>query len=65
MQANNSTQLSAASSSVEGVSANLTELQGRLTKMSQQLADLQSALQSFDAKVTVTLAACESHWPSV
>ena len=52
MQANNSTQLSAASNGVEGVASNLSDMQGRLTKMSQQLADLQSSLQGMDAKVT-------------
>lgn len=55
-QANSTAQLNPISSGVEGVSSNLSDMQTRISKMSQQLADLQNSLQSLDAKVTALAA---------
>ncbi len=55
MQANYGTQLDSTSSQVNGVRDNLGDMQQRLSKQSSQLADIQSAIQSLDAKVS-TLA---------
>jgi tol-pal system protein YbgF len=55
MQANYGTQLDSTSSQVSGVRDNLGDMQQRLSKQSSQLADIQSAIQSLDSKVS-TLA---------
>jgi tol-pal system protein YbgF len=55
MQANYGTQLDSTSSQVSGVRDNLGDMQQRLSKQSSQLSDIQSAIQSLDAKVS-TLA---------
>jgi len=52
MQANYGTQLDSTSSQVSGVRDNLGDMQQRLSKQSAQLADIQSAIQSLDAKVS-------------
>lgn len=52
MQANYGTQLDSTSSQVSGVRDNLGDMQQRLSKQSSQLADIQGAIQSLDAKVS-------------
>jgi tol-pal system protein YbgF len=52
MQANYGTQLDSTSSQVSGVRDNLGDMQQRLSKQSAQLADIQGAIQSLDAKVS-------------
>src|SRR5580704_5438784 len=52
MQANYGSQLDSTSSQVNGVRDNLGDMQQRLSKQSAQLADIQGAIQSLDAKVS-------------
>ncbi len=52
MQANYGSQLDSTSSQVSGVRDNLGDMQQRLSKQSAQLADIQGAIQSLDAKVS-------------
>ena len=52
MQANSGAQLTSTSTQVSGITDNLADMQQRLSKQSAQLADLQSSIQSLDAKVS-------------
>lgn len=52
VQANSGTRLDTMSTQVQGLSDNLEEIKSRLGKLNQQLVDLQSAVQSIDAKVS-------------
>jgi tol-pal system protein YbgF len=52
LQANSGTQLESTTSQVAGIRDNLTEMQQRLSKQNNQLADIQSTLQGLDAKVS-------------
>jgi tol-pal system protein YbgF len=51
-QANSGARLDTMSTQVQGLSDNLEEIKSRLGKLNQQLVDLQSAVQSIDAKVS-------------
>jgi len=51
VQANSGARLDTMSTQVQGLSDNLEEIKSRLGKLNQQLVDLQSAVQSIDAKV--------------
>jgi len=51
MQANSGVRLETTASQVEGISDNLQETLARIGKLNQQLVDLQSVLQSIDAKL--------------
>lgn len=52
VQANSGARLDTMSTQVQGLSDNLEEIKSRLGKLNQQLVDLQSAVQSLDAKVS-------------
>ena len=52
VQANSGARLDTMSTQVQGLSDNLEEIKSRLGKLNQQLVDLQSAVQSIDAKVS-------------
>jgi len=52
MQANAGTRLDSTATQVSGITDNLSDMQQRLSKQSAQLADLQSSIQSLDAKVS-------------
>ncbi len=51
VQANSGARLDTMSTQVQGLSDNLEEVKSRLGKLNQQLVDLQSAVQSLDAKI--------------
>lgn len=51
MEANSGSTLNNVNTSVQGVSDNMTELQGRLSKLSQQVTEIQNSLQNLDSKV--------------
>jgi tol-pal system protein YbgF len=57
VQANSGARLDTMSTQVQGLSDNLEEIKSRLGKLNQQLVDLQSAVQSLDAKVSGSGAA--------
>lgn len=50
-QANSGARLDTMSTQLQGLSDNLEEIKSRMGKLNQQLVDLQSAVQSIDAKV--------------
>ena len=50
-QANSGARLDSMSTQLQGLSDNLEEIKSRMGKLNQQLVDLQSAVQSIDAKV--------------
>jgi tol-pal system protein YbgF len=52
VQANSGARLDTMSTQVQGLSDNLEEIKSRLGKLNQQLVDLQSAVQSIDAKMS-------------
>ena len=52
VQANSGARLDTMSTQVQGLSDNLEEIKSRLGKLNQQLVDLQSAVQSIDAKIS-------------
>src|SRR5580692_9401899 len=52
VQANSGARLDTMSTQVQGLSDNLEEIKSRLGKLNQQLVDLQSVVQSIDAKVS-------------
>ncbi len=52
VQANSGARLDTMSTQVQGLSDNLEEIKSRLGKLNQQLVDLQSAVQTIDAKVS-------------
>jgi len=52
VQANSGARLDSMATQVQGLSDNLSDVQARLAKINQQLAEMQSTLQSLDAKVT-------------
>lgn len=52
LQANSGAQLTSMTTQVSGVSDNMGEIQSRLSKINQQLADFQNSLQGLDAKVS-------------
>jgi len=52
VQANSGARLDSMSTQVQGLSDNLEEVKSRLGKLNQQLADVQSTLQSLDAKLS-------------
>ena len=52
VQANSGARLDTMSTQVQGLSDNLEEIKSRLGKVNQQLVDLQSTMQSLDAKVS-------------
>ncbi len=52
VQANSGSRLDTVASQVQGVSDNLQDIQARVGKLSQQMTDMQSVLQSLDAKVS-------------
>lgn len=54
VQANSGARLDTMSTQVQGLSDNLEEIKSRLGKLNQQLVDLQSAVQSIDAKISGT-----------
>ncbi len=51
VQANSGARLDSMSTQVQGLADNLEEVKSRLGRLNQQLADVQSTLQSLDAKV--------------
>lgn len=54
VQANSGARLDTMSTQVQGLSDNLEEIKVRIGKLNQQLADLQGAVQSLDAKFSAT-----------
>jgi len=52
VQANGGARLDTMSTQVQGVSDNLEEIKSRLGKLNQQIVDLQSTVQSLDAKIS-------------
>lgn len=52
LQANSSTRLDSMATQVQGLGDNFQDVQARLSKINQQLADLQSTLQSLDSKLS-------------
>lgn len=52
VQANAGARLDTMSTQVQGVSDNLEEIKSRMGKLNQQLVDLQSTVQSLDAKIS-------------
>ena len=60
VQANSGARLDTMSTQVQGLSDNLEEIKSRLGKLNQQLVDLQSAVQSIDAKVSGSAPAAGS-----
>ena len=52
LQANSGARLDSMATQVQGLSDNLSDVQARLGKINQQLAEMQSTLQSLDAKVS-------------
>ncbi|MGH9715673.1 MAG: tol-pal system protein YbgF [Candidatus Acidiferrales bacterium] len=52
MQANTGSSVSSMTQQTQGISDNVQDLQARFAKLSQQLNELQSTLQSIDAKVS-------------
>ncbi len=52
VQANSGARLDSMATQVQGLSDNLSDVQARLGKINQQLAEMQSTLQSLDAKVS-------------
>jgi tol-pal system protein YbgF len=52
VQANSGARLDTMSTQVQGLSDNLEEIKSRLGKLNQQLVDVQSAVQSIDAKMS-------------
>lgn len=52
MQANTTSTITSMTQQTQGISDNVQDLQARLAKLSQQLNDIQSQLQSVDAKVS-------------
>ncbi len=52
VQANSGSRLDTVANQVQGVSDNLQDIQARVGKLSQQMTDMQSVLQSLDAKVS-------------
>jgi tol-pal system protein YbgF len=52
MQANTGSTISSMTQQTQGISDNVQDLQARFAKLSQQLNDVQSTLQSIDAKVS-------------
>ena len=52
LQANSGARLDSMATQVQGLSDNLSDVQARLGKINQQLAEVQSTLQSLDAKVS-------------
>ncbi|HEX2712814.1 MAG TPA: hypothetical protein VHM88_11400, partial [Candidatus Acidoferrales bacterium] len=54
LQANSSTRLDSMATQVQGLGDNFQDVQARLSKVNQQLADLQNTLQSLDSKLSTT-----------
>jgi tol-pal system protein YbgF len=54
VQANSGARLDTMSTQLQGLSDNLQDIQSRIGKLNQQLVDLQSAVQSIDAKISGT-----------
>lgn len=52
VQANSGTRIDSLSTQTQGVSDNLQDIQARVAKLSQQITDMQSVLQTIDAKVS-------------
>lgn len=52
LQANSSTRLDSMATQVQGLGDNFQDVQARLSKINQQLADLQNTLQSLDSKLS-------------
>ncbi len=51
-QANSGASTTSTTQQIQGISDNMQDLQARLAKLAQQMADMQSTLQSIDAKVS-------------
>jgi tol-pal system protein YbgF len=64
VQANSGARLDTMSTQIQGLSDNLQDIQSRIGKLNQQLVDLQSAVQSIDAKLSGTVPAGASPAPS-
>ena len=60
VQANSGARLDTMSTQVQGLTDNLEEVKVRIGKLNQQLADLQSAVQSLDAKLSSNAPAFSS-----
>jgi tol-pal system protein YbgF len=52
VQANSGARLDSMATQVQGLADNLEDVKARLSKLNQQLADMQSTMQSLDAKVS-------------
>jgi tol-pal system protein YbgF len=64
VQANSGARLDTMSTQVQGLTDNLEEVKVRIGKLNQQLADLQSAVQSLDAKLAGSAPASSAGAPS-
>src|ERR1700736_6683000 len=57
VQANSGARLDTMSTQVQGLSDNLEEIKSRLGKLNQQIVDLQTSVQSVDAKISGAIPA--------